>query len=123
MVAAMRVLLMIVMFAIGFSGYSAAAHAARTGSCDPAATSKAGGGGASAGLASHGDHAKEQETGKSAAGGDCVDCGHCCASHAFGLAAHAVNFHRQETALAAPPVEKRTGDYLSSLLRPPKSLV
>lgn len=122
----MRVILMLLIFAIGFSGYSAAAHAFGPDSCDPAMMTKLVDSGMD--MSDCPGHQADQDQQKNAdqdkfANGKCMDCTHCCGSHAMNLPDYSMNFQPQATILNFPPPTGIDGDYLMSLLRPPKSLV
>lgn len=122
----MRVFLMLLIFAIGFSGYSAAAHAFGPDSCNSAATEKMADQGmdmsdcpghqADQDKKADADQSKSSKT-------KCMDCTHCCTSHAISLPDYSMNFQPQTTVLNLPPTSGIDGDYLMSLLRPPKSFV
>jgi len=122
----MRVFLILLIFAIGFSGYSAAAHAFGKDSCNPAAMSKMVDEGMDMsdcpGHQADQDQTKDTDAGKTAQE-KCMDCTHCCASHAMNLPDYSMSFQPQTTVLNLPPTTGIDGDYLLSLLRPPKSLV
>lgn len=122
----MRVFLMLLIFAIGFSGYSAAAHAFGPDSCNPAAMEK---------MADQGmdmsdcpghqtDQDEQTDTDQSKSSKTkCMDCTHCCTSHAISLSNYSINFPPLAAVLNPQPLDLRVGDYFFSLLRPPKSLV
>ena len=122
----MRVFLMLLIFAIGFSGYSAAAHAFGPDSCDPAMKAEMADSGMDMsdcpGHQADQDKQKDTDTSKTSKA-KCMDCTHCCASHAMNLPEYSMNFQAQATVLNLPPTTGIDGDYLMSLLRPPKSLV
>lgn len=122
----MRVFLMLIIFALVFSGYSAAVHAFGKESCNPVAVSDVAENSMDMsdcpGHQAKPEHQQDSQTDKTAKG-KCMDCTHCCASHAINLLNHAVDFPSQAAVLNPPPVNGFAGEYLFSLLRPPKSLV
>ena len=122
----MRVFLMLIIFALVFSGYSAAAHAFGKESCNPVVVSDVADEGMNmSDCPDHQpkpEHQQDSNTDKSAKA-NCMDCTHCCASHAINLLDHAVDFPSQAAALNPPPVNGFAGEYFFSLLRPPKSFV
>lgn len=122
----MRVLIIIIMFAIGFSGYSAAAHAFDMEACGSMAMTQADNMGMDMS-----DCPGHQDDSTSAPDSDndshgktvCLDCHHCCASHAVSLPAYEV-VHPQQAKLHNPVSDAGYYDFFSfSLLRPPKTLV
>lgn len=129
----MRILLMLLIFAVGFSGYSAAAHAFGHETCDPAVMAQ---------MADDNDvehqamdmsdcpghqvdqgHQKDADTDKTANKGKCMDCTHCCTSHAMSLPDYRVIALPQTSVSDLNSVDLLVGDFLYSLKRPPKSLV
>lgn len=126
----MRVFLMLLIFAIGFSGYSAAAHAFGPDSCDPAMKaemvesgmdhdmdmSDCPGHQADQGKQVDADQSKSSKT-------KCMDCTHCCTSHAISLPNYSVNFPPLAAVLNPQPMHGYVDEFFFSLLRPPKSLV
>lgn len=128
----MRVLLMLLIFAIGFSGYSAAAHAFGHESCDPAMMMQMADDSAEhegmdmsdcPGHEADQDQQKDADADKSSSKGKCMDCTHCCTSHAVSISEYSVGFLPPSSVLNPPPLNLSAGDFLFSLLRPPKSLV
>ena len=120
----MRVFVMMLIFAIGFAGYSAAAHASAQDSCNPAMAKDIKSFDCADHQAGH-DQKKDASPDNDASGkGKCPDCNHCCAFHAAGLFSHdAMSIIPPGAAIPGwKPVTGLAGDYLSSLLRPPKSL-
>jgi hypothetical protein len=122
----MRMFLMLLIFAIGFSGYSAAAHAFGPDSCDPAMMSQMADDGMDMsdcpGHQAGQDKQKDADTSKTSKA-KCMDCTHCCASHAISLSNYSVNFPPLAAVLNPQPMHGYVDDVFSSLLRPPKSLV
>lgn len=123
---------MLLIFTIGFSGYSAAARAF----CDeslhsPMMTQMADEIAEHEGMdmsdcPSHQDKQNKQkdaDTDKTASKDKCMDCAHCCASHAMSISGYRLPFLPQTSVLALTSVDQRAGDFLFSLLRPPKSFV
>lgn len=126
----MRVFLMLLIFAIGFSGYSAAAHAFGPDSCNPTMKAEMADSNMDQGMdmsdcpGHQADQDKQTDNDQSKSSkAKCMDCTHCCASHAMNLPEYSMNFQPQATVLNLPPTTGIDGDYLMSLLRPPKSLV
>lgn len=112
---AMRLLLLLIIFAIGFSGYSAAAYAADNMTCNGEGRA-----GCQDFLQDSGDTDQGDQTGKD----QNSICQHCCSSHAAAyFATESVIFQLQAVILRPLPVLAYSGDYHFSLLRPPKSLV
>lgn len=123
---AMRVFLMLIIFALVFSGYSAAVHAFGKESCNPVAVSDVAEDSMDMsdcpGHQTKPEYQQDSQTAKTTKG-NCMDCTHCCASHAINLLNHAADFPSRAAVLNPPPVNRFAGEYLFSLLRPPKSLV
>lgn len=111
----MRMLIMLLIFAIGFSSYVSAANAFSAKDCA----------GARAVMADCADHAdmgiKKQASDEAMT--ICLDCHHCCTSHVLDVMASDFVFREHAASLYAPVVLNRTGDFLFSLLRPPRSFV
>lgn len=125
---AMRFLVFALILSIFVSGYSAAAHVFGPDSCNSAAQEKIVDQSVDkAKCPSHqADQGQQKDTeqNKKAAAETCLSCTHCCASHAIGLYDYsAFDFQQPDTILHPPLVDVVTGDFLFSLLRPPKSLV
>lgn len=126
MLTTMRVFLMLLIFAIGFSGYSAASHAFGPDSCNPAAMKK---------MADQGmdmsdcpghqtDQDEQTDTDQSKSSKTkCMDCTHCCTSHAISIPNYSVNFPPLAAVLNPQPMHGYVDEFFFSLLRPPKSLV
>jgi hypothetical protein len=128
----MRVFLMFLIFAIGFSGYSAAAHAFGHESCDPAMMMQMADNTVEhegmdmsdcPGHQADQDQQKNVDTDKTASKGKCMDCTHCCTSHAINLSDYSVKISSLEAALNTQPIHGHVDEVFFSLLRPPKSLV
>lgn len=114
----MRILILTLILAIGFSGYSAAAHAFAMESCGSAAIEKTD-------CADHhdnqiSDHGSDQHQSDK---GVCLDCHHCCSSHAAGLPDYSVDYPPQARLHHPAPADVYSDHFAFSLLRPPKSLV
>lgn len=117
----MRIFLAILVFAISFSGYSAAAHAFSDELCASEAQAEMT---LNADCADHhGGADSQQDTENSDTKSVCVDCLHCCASHGASLQPVSIRFNPVPMTLSAALTPTLTGDYLFSLLRPPKNLV
>lgn len=123
---------MLLIFAIGFSGYSAAAHAFGHQSCDPAMMEQMADDSVEhegmdmsdcSGHHADQDQQKDADTDKTASKGKCMDCTHCCTSHAMSLSDYGVALIPQASVFAPTSVDQRVGDFLYSLKRPPKSFV
>lgn len=118
----MRVFLMLIIFAIGFSGFSTVAHAFDSQSCAQIMSAENVQSN-DMDCAGHANSGEKQE--KSSKDGKhlCLNCGHCCVSHAA-LTQPSFNFN--------PPVIKTAFSFMhmnvddnvvSGLKRPPKHLV
>lgn len=115
----MRVLLLILMFAIGFSGFSAAAPAFAA-SIEHAHIEKSVAG------ADVLDQAEMpvQDSGHHSSKSPCLDCVHCCSAHfTFSQPNTAIAFDLQNVVLAAFVDSRNDSGYRLSLLRPPQSLI
>lgn len=122
----MRVFFILLIFAIGFSGYSAAAHAFVQGDCTPASISKAMDEGIDmSDCPGHkgGKDAKEDaESGKTSKA-KCLDCTHCCMTHVTLQQNDMITFPSIAN-IHSPSLEYgEARDSLFSQLRPPRSLV
>ena len=97
---------MLLIFAIGFSGYSAAAHSFGPDSCDPAMMTKVVDDGMDMsdcpGHQADQDQQKDSDQSKSSKA-KCMDCTHCCTSHAMNILDYSMNFQPQATILNLPP--------------------
>lgn len=116
---------MLMIFAIGFSGFSAAAHAFDMESCGSMTMTQIDDAGMA--MPDCSDHKAAQDQGKATdhhkgANGKCLDCTHCCMSHAMAIHDYSVDFPRLVTVHVPSPADVNVGDYRFSLLRPPKSL-
>jgi hypothetical protein len=117
----MRVFLLLLIFAIGFSGYSTASHAFGEDSCASATQSEMA---SNTDCATHtGNADAKKDTKNSDEKSVCLDCIHCCASHVANLANWSVSFSPVTAghSSALSPVLK--DNYLFSLLRPPKTII
>ena len=115
----MRILILTLILAIGFSGYSAAAHAFAMETCGSAAIEK------TTDCAGHhedqtSDHGSDQH---SSGKGACLDCHHCCTSYAVGLPDYSVSYLPQAKLHHPMPAQDYSDYFAFSLLRPPKTLV
>lgn len=123
----MRLFVMLLIFAIGFSGYSAAAHAFMKESCNPVVMAQAASVEVDMPCPGHSavEQNQQEDTDQSdqASKGKCMDCTHCCVSHAFNMPESSFNFLQPSAELNPLTVNGYAGDFLFSLLRPPKSLV
>ncbi len=99
----MRIIVLTLIMTIGFSGFTAAAHA----SADVTDHMKA-------------EHVLPDDDGS--VSNDCEDCTHCCVSHAINPTLSAIMPLEPVQALNALPVYAYSGDHSASLLRPPKTL-
>lgn len=112
----MRVFLMILIFAIGFSGYMAAGHAFADTSCDTLMKTMTVDAGAD--VSDCVDHQKNDSSKTK-----CIDCMHHCVSHALTPSGYSVSLPPLAATLNVPPTHGYVDSYPSSLLRPPKSLI
>lgn len=121
----MRLFLYTLILAIIFSGYSSAAHAFVKMDCHPQGKTEISA--PAMDMADCPDHQKDDDSQKDTDGtpakAKCMDCTHCCASHAVNLPGYYMNFQPNAAVLNPPLEDGYTGDYLFSLLRPPKNLV
>jgi len=132
----MRITLILLIFAIGFSGYSAAAHAVGHQFCDQAmmvqieddnteeyATS--------VDMSDCPEHnkfyqgqQKDADTENVTTKEKCIDCTKCCASQVMNLNDYRSIFFPQSSVLEPTNVDLlHTGDFLFSLKRPPKFII
>lgn len=118
----MRILLMILVFAIGFSGFPAAAYAFSKDSCDSAILSQLADTNHE-GCSDHHQDQKEKASHDKAEKSKCLDCAHCCTSHAFNASSYSLKFHLEARKVFPILKDRPIGDYHFSLLRPPKALV
>ncbi len=120
----MRIFVMILIIAIGLSGFPAAAHAFSKDSCDSSASSQL----ADADHEVCADHNHDQDQKEKvghdkAAKSQCLDCVHCCTGHAFNTSTDALKLHAETNKTFPVLADRSIGDYHSSLLRPPQTLV
>lgn len=118
----MRIFLTLLVFAIGFSGFSTVAHAFDSQSCTQIMSAE---NVLSSNMdcAGHANDDKKQE--KSSKDGKhlCLDCGHCCVSHAA-IIQHSLNFDTPIIKTAFSFIHINVDDnVISGLKRPPKALV
>jgi len=122
----MRVFFMLLIFAIGFSGYSAAAHAFMQGDCDPVSMSKMADNGMDMsdcpGHSGNKDVKKDVEPSKTSKA-KCLDCTHCCMNHAALQKNEAMVFLTISNVSVSSFEVGQARDNLLSLLRPPRTLV
>ncbi len=120
----MRVFLALLIFVIGFSGFSTASHAFDNGGCNGAMQSEMS---KDMDMSDCPDHQKKSDVKKDADNtakkSACLDCVHCCASHAVNLANSSVKYMAVEATLAPAPSQILKSNFLFSLLRPPRNLV
>jgi len=110
----MHIFVMLFIFAIGFSGYSSAAHAFGHEFCDKSIEMQHG-------QHDHHDHQKDADTKKFSSKDKCLDC---CTSQVMSLHDFKSVFLPQHSVLELTYVDLlRIGDFLYSLKRPPKSFV
>ena len=116
----MRVLILLIIFAIGFSGYMTAAHALPWEGCDPVAVTDVQG----AQDVSHHAKASEDESGQNSASFEFLaDCHDCCMSHVLHIDEYRFDTQQPVAVLTPMPREGYVGDFRSTLLRPPRSFV
>jgi hypothetical protein len=118
----MRIFLTLLVFAIGFSGFSTVAHAFDSQSCTQIMSAE---NVLSSNMdcAGHANDDKKQE--KSSKDGKhlCLDCGHCCVSHAA-IIQHSLSFDTPIIKTAFSFIHINVDDnVISGLKRPPKALV
>ena len=123
----MRIFLMLLIFAIGFSGYSAAAHAFGPDSCDTETMSQIADNGTNASDCSghQADQDKQTDTNQSKSSkAKCMDCVHCCASHAISLSNYNFDLPEPEASRLSPSLEaSHNSDFITLMLRPPRFLI
>jgi hypothetical protein len=120
----MRVLVLLLVFAIGFGGYSTAAHAAAQQGCGSLVVSKS--------LDSGNDDCSDYQSSrqnkdahKKAAddSGVCLDCLHCCTSHVMNTGYYSLTLPLQIGSLFPVFRGMPIGAHQFSFLRPPQSIV
>lgn len=104
----MRILLMLVIFAIGFGGYVTAAHAFGKDICQSAAVG-------------HQDETNSYTCHDSK--DKCGDCAHCCVLQALNTASAPLKLPVLTIIDNHLSADIYTGDFLSSLFRPPKDFL
>lgn len=123
----MRVLILLMILSLGFSGFSTVAHASESSHCGSAASFEANDA-SSVMLDDCADNGKE--TAQKDKGSEskeqkhaCVSCGHCCVTHlamtAFGVS---IDLPAVKSAFTIADSDV-DNDFISTLKRPPKSLV
>lgn len=116
----MRVLIVLLIFAINCSGFSTAAHAVAEVLCD------SNGQGQVESIIKCADHqftsAVEKSTqSDTSSKTQCLDCIHCCAGHVLSMTLSPLPFEAVSLNVSYPVLSDRiTGNYHFSLLRPPK---
>ena len=117
----MRVLVILLIFAIGFSGFSAAAHAFDSQKCAQGVSLEKNM--SSMDDCHDGAANKDDNSGTKDGKHLCLTCGHCCVSH---VAMPAMGLMMSDTVVSLSYTAVDTsldGDILSGFERPPKSLV
>lgn len=109
----MRIVLFLMILSLGFSGFSAASHAFSDmkAAADISST-----------MEDCPDHAQKSDDHEHSKG-LCLDCHHCCASHAVTIPSFTLSFADRDDVLNPLPADDHAGRQPASLLRPPKSLV
>lgn len=102
----MRIVLFLMILSLGFSGFSAASHAF----ADMKAAST---------MEDCAGHAQKSDDHKHSKG-LCLDCHHCCVSHAVTIPSFVLTFQDMDDVLNPLPADDHAGRSPSSLLRPPK---
>ena len=114
----MRFILMLIAFAVAFSGYASVAHAFGDDLCNPASVQLSDDG---ADITGHTAHKTAQKD--KSCSDQCPECTHCCASHAIGLPGHSVHTPPLLAVFESVAILEPVGRVYFSLLRPPKPLV
>lgn len=119
---AMKFLLSILVFCIFFSSFATVAEAYCKVDCSHKQTESQ-----ASNLSHCADNQKNIDAEKSSNGKSsksiCLECSHCCSSHAINLQSYSVGFYVQPSSIPLPAENLGVGDYQFSLLRPPKTLV
>lgn len=116
----MRVLIVLLMFAIGFSGFSTTAHAFSDVLCDSGISQQMD---SDSECADHqmAPDVKKDTGGELAAKDKCIDCMHCCSGHVYSLTVSVLPMQAIFVPVTYPVLTDRiAGDYAFSLLRPPQ---
>lgn len=120
----MRILLVLLIFAIGFSGFSAAAHAFDSQNCHASSSDGEKEAGALSDCPEHA--ATQSQTADSSNQGDshvCLNCDHCCVSY-LGFPQFSGTLDIPDRSETFEPVDAAMADSaVSKLKRPPKYLV
>jgi hypothetical protein len=114
----MRVFLMLLIFAIGYSGFTAAAHAYGS---DCGMTQSKESPADKAGCPDEQQKIDDQADQNKSTGG--IDCHHCCSAEIGFSSDFSVNFDIASMLLSPLPDQVPTDSHISSLLRPPRHLV
>lgn len=109
----MRVFILLLIMAIGFSGFAAIAHA-HAPSADQVVVSVVDGDCVS----DVGEHAQHDDGAKA-----CTDCGHCCTAHVFFVPFKPASFTAFIPVFSMSYNENPDGNVILGLERPPKHLV
>lgn len=118
----MRILILMLVFAIGFSGFSAAAHAFDSSKCGQIFSVEKTDG-VQNDCASHSKSDSQNDPTSKDAKHSCLTCGHCCTSHAaLPLFSISIAVQVQKNAFANLNSEP-DDDFISGLKRPPRILV
>lgn len=113
----MRAFFMILVFAIGLSGYMAGAHAFSGEECAPTHMSHDAGGSEESVDMTLADTSSDRTADL------CLDCHHGCVSHAVNAAVVSVMLPPLSNTTNPVAIVDSRGDYFFSLLRPPKSFI
>lgn len=115
----MRVLFMLLIFAIGFSGYTAAAHAYGS---DCSGMSQTQDSATKMVVCPDSQDNAGDQTDKSQVPNS-MDCHHCCCSQLGFQSDFSMNIETGNSVLSPTPYQVPADSHISSLLRPPKSFV
>lgn len=114
----MRAIFTLLILAVCFSGYSAAAHAFADEGCSTKIESAAG-----VDKADCTHHAKKSENSDKTQKSACMECLHCCAGHVVAsFSDQHIKIAMPENILASLPLQALKSQDFSSLLRPPQNL-